>query len=109
MAHASIGVGIVKPVVNGQILEIIIHHHDFYNGLGFDQHGSGGWIPLGARIIAVADSYDAMTSDRPYRSALSREQGLQEVLRCSGTQFDPEVVSAFNEVHKLGIDESTVC
>jgi response regulator RpfG family c-di-GMP phosphodiesterase len=105
MAHASIGAGIVKPVVNGQILDIIVHHHDFYNGLGFDQHISGDQIPLGARIIAVADSYDAMTSDRPYRSALSGEQGLREVLRCSGTQFDPEVVRAFHKAYLSGIDE----
>ena len=99
MTHASIGAGIVKPVVSPQILEIIIHHHAFFNGLGFDQHISGGQIPLGARIIAVADSYDAMTSDRPYRNGMSGEQGLQEVLRCSGSQFDPEVVSAFQKAH----------
>ena len=105
MAHASIGAGIVKPVVNRQILDIIIHHHDFYNGLGFDQHISGERIPMGARIIAVADSYDAMTSDRPYRNALTGEQGLHEVLRCSGSQFDPQVVSAFHEVHLRGIEE----
>jgi HD-GYP domain-containing protein (c-di-GMP phosphodiesterase class II) len=106
MAHASIGAGIVKPVVNVQILDIIVHHHDFYNGRGFDQSISGDQIPLGARIIAVADSYDAMTSDRPYRSALSGEQGISEVLRCSGSQFDPAVVNAFHEAYLTGIDKA---
>ncbi|MBN1691414.1 MAG: response regulator [Dehalococcoidia bacterium] len=102
MAHASIGAGIVKPVVNQQILDIIIHHHDFYNGQGYAQNINGGQVPLGARIIAVADSYDAMTSDRPYRSALTGEQGLNEILRCSGTQFDPEVAGAFQRVYLAG-------
>ncbi|MBN1375556.1 MAG: response regulator [Dehalococcoidia bacterium] len=106
MAHASIGAGIVKPVVNQQILDIIIHHHDFYNGKGYDQNISGDRVPLGARIIAVADSYDAMTSDRPYRSALTGEQGMNEIMRCSGTQFDPAVASAFQRVYLAGIIKS---
>lgn len=98
MAHASIGAGIVKPIVSEEILDIILHHHGFFNGAGFDQTLKGNDIPLGARILAVADSYDAMTSDRPYRSALSNEAGIEEINRCSGTQFDPEVVNAFNGV-----------
>ncbi|OGO14609.1 MAG: hypothetical protein A2Z02_00660 [Chloroflexi bacterium RBG_16_48_7] len=105
MAHASIGAGIVKPVVNQQILDIIIHHHDFYNGKGYDQHISGDQIPLGAKIIAVADSYDAMTSDRPYRNALTGEHGVNEILRCSGTQFDPVVAQAFHQVYLSGIEK----
>lgn len=104
MAHASIGAGIVKPVVNQQILDIIIHHHDFYNGKGYGQTISGDQVPLGAKIIAVADSYDAMTSDRPYRNALSSEHGIREILRCAGTQFDPEVASAFEKVYLAGIE-----
>jgi putative two-component system response regulator len=103
MAHASVGAGIVKPVVNQQILDIIIHHHDFYNGKGYDQHISSDQIPLGARIIAVADSYDAMTSDRPYRSALTGERGVNEILRCSGTQFDPVIANTFHQVYLSGI------
>ncbi|MCX6006171.1 MAG: response regulator [Chloroflexi bacterium] len=98
MAHASIGAGIVKPIVSQDILNIILFHHGYYNGEGFDQDLKGDDIPLGARILAVADSYDAMTSDRPYRAALSSEKGIEEINRCSGTQFDPDVVAAFNIV-----------
>ena len=103
MAHASIGAGIVKPVVNQQIVDIILHHHDFYDGTGFEQFLKGEQIPLGAKIIGVADSYDAMISDRPYRSALSREQGVAEIWRCSGKQFDPDVVRAFHRIYEAGI------
>ena len=103
MAHASIGAGIVRPVVNQQILDIIVHHHDFFNGKGFSQQNDGAATPLGARIITVADSYDAMVSDRPYRDAMTPEQGLTEVVRCSGSQFDPAVVIAFEKVHRAGL------
>ena len=98
MAHASVGAGIVKPIVSQEILNIILYHHGYYNGEGFEQSLKGEDIPLGARILAVADCYDAMTSDRPYRVALSSEKGIEEITRCSGTQFDPDVVAAFNKV-----------
>lgn len=95
MIHAHIGAGIVKPVVNKKVVEIIEHHHDHYDGNGLNQTVSGRDIPLSARILALADAFDAMTSDRPYRSAMSREAALKEIRRCSGTQFDPAVVNAF--------------
>ena len=71
MIHAHVGAGIVKPVVNEKVVEIVEHHHDHYDGTGLHQVVAGENIPLGARILAVADAYDAMTSDRPYRPAMS--------------------------------------
>jgi putative nucleotidyltransferase with HDIG domain len=73
----------------------IRHHHERWDGKGYPDGIAGEDIPLGARIIAVADSYDAMTSDRPYRKALPHEVALVELRRGAGTQFDPMVVEAF--------------
>jgi cyclic di-GMP phosphodiesterase len=95
MIHAHVGAGIVKPVVNGRVVDIIEHHHDHYDGGGLHQVVVKEQIPLGARILAVADAYDAMTSDRPYRPAMSKEEAFQEIERCSGTQFDPLIASTF--------------
>jgi putative two-component system response regulator len=95
MIHGHLGAGIVKPVVNDKVVEIVEHHHDHYDGNGLHQSVVGKNIPLGARILAVADAFDAMTSDRPYRSAMPVKEALDEVKRCAGTQFDPVVVSAF--------------
>jgi len=76
----------------------VLHHHERYDGTGYPQGLRGEEIPLGARIIAVADSYEAMTSDRPYRRALSREEAVAELKSGMGTQFDPMVVAAFLKV-----------
>ncbi len=95
MIHAHVGAGIVKHVVNEKVVEIVEHHHDYYNGAGLHQVIAGEDIPLGARILTVADSFDAMTSDRPYRPALPVEAARQEIKRCIGTQFDPAVADAF--------------
>jgi HD-GYP domain-containing protein (c-di-GMP phosphodiesterase class II) len=80
--------------------EIVLAHHERYDGAGYPQGLSGEKIPLGARIFAVADTLDAMTSDRPYRRALSFDAAREEIIRESGKQFDPGVVSAF-----LAVDE----
>jgi putative two-component system response regulator len=98
MIHAHVGAGIVKPLVNDRVVEIIEHHHDHYSGGGLHQTITHEQIPLGARILAVADGYDAMTSDRPYRSALSITEAFSEIERCIGTQFDPVVARAFLNV-----------
>ncbi|MGD1117949.1 MAG: HD domain-containing phosphohydrolase [Dehalococcoidales bacterium] len=95
LTHCSIGSGIVQPLVNASIVEAIKHHHDSYDGTGLNQTVTGEQIPLASRILAVADSFDAMTSDRPYRTAMSAAKAIAEVQRCSGTQFDPVVVKAF--------------
>jgi putative two-component system response regulator len=95
LTHCVIGPGIVQPLVNDTIIEVIKHHHDSYDGSGLNQKVSGEEIPLGARILATADSFDAMTSDRPYRTSLPVNEAIAEVMRCAGTQFDPTVVKAF--------------
>jgi putative nucleotidyltransferase with HDIG domain len=76
-------------------LPVVLYHQEMYDGSGYPSGLHGTEIPLAARIFAVADTYDAMTSMRPYREPLSHEQALAEIRRCSGTQFDPVVVAAF--------------
>jgi len=93
MTHAVIGPSLVKPFVNDKVIEIISHHHDHYDGGGLDQKISGNDIPVGARIVAVADAYQAMTSDRPYRRALSTLDAIEELLWYSGSQFDPIIAN----------------
>jgi putative two-component system response regulator len=95
MTHAAVSRNIAKDMVNERVLEIISHHHDYYDGSGFNQEVSGENIPLGARILALADAFDAMTSDRPYRDAMSHKEALYEIIRCSGTQFSPGLVNVF--------------
>ena len=98
MTHASVGPSLVRPLVNDRVVDIISHHHDHYDGSGLDQVVVGEDIPLGARIVAVADAFDAMTSDRPYRPAMSRNEAFEEMKRCNGTQFDPIVTGVFCQV-----------
>jgi len=95
MTHVHVGAEIVRPVVTKKITDMIEHHHDHYDGGGLHQVETGDNIPLGARILAVADAFDAMISDRPYRSAMSMTEIVDEIKRCTGTQFDPAVVAAF--------------
>jgi diguanylate cyclase (GGDEF)-like protein len=77
------------------VAKIVRSSHERYDGLGYPDGLSGAKIPLGARIIAVCDAYDAMTTDRPYQRAIDREGALAELCRCAGYQFDPDVVAAF--------------
>ena len=95
MIHAHVGAGIVKHVVNDKVVAIVEHHHDHYDGTGLHQVIAGADIPLGARILAIADAYDAMISDRPYRLGMPTEAARQEIKRCIGTQFDPVIAEAF--------------
>jgi HD-GYP domain-containing protein (c-di-GMP phosphodiesterase class II) len=74
---------------------LVLHHHERWDGGGYPGNLRGSDIPLGSRIIAVADSFDALTTDRPYRTARTHEEAVKEIVRCSGTQFYPEVVQAF--------------
>lgn len=76
-------------------LDIVLYHQERYDGTGYPFGLAGDAIPLGARIFAVVDTFDAMTSDRPYRPALSMDAVRAEIERCTGTQFDPKVVEAF--------------
>ncbi len=107
LQHCSLGPGIVRSLVNKRIVSIISHHHDHYDGSGPNQMVSGEEIPLGSRIIAIADTYDAMTSTRPYRNALAPEVAIDEIKRCMGSQFDPKVVKAFLELSLYNIDAYT--
>jgi HD-GYP domain-containing protein (c-di-GMP phosphodiesterase class II) len=96
------------PVRSGKILEKIsalrnlipgiVHHHERFDGLGYPHGLKGEEIPLYARIILIADTYDAMTSTRPYRLALDKEVAFEELKRCSSTQFDPYLVQCFIQV-----------
>ena len=80
------------------VKEMIKHHHERYDGSGYPDNLEADSIPVGSRILAVADAYEAMISDRPYRPRLSDEEAREELKRCSGSQFDPEVVEAFLRV-----------
>jgi putative nucleotidyltransferase with HDIG domain len=89
--------------------EIVLAHQEFYDGTGYPRGLKGEQIPLGARIFTVADSLDAMISDRPYRRALPMSHACGEIKRCSGTQFDPAVVNVFltiPEQHWLDLREN---
>ncbi len=79
----------------------ILHHHERYDGTGYPDGLKGEAIPLEARILAIADAFAAMTSDRPYARTMTHEQGLAEIERCSGTQFDPALVRHFLALHTL--------
>lgn len=100
--HVTVGAEIVSHVAElADVARAILHHHERYDGRGYPAGLSGERIPLAARLIAVADAYDSLTSDRTYRKACSREQGLAELQCASGTQFDPQVVNAFSAVVRL--------
>ena len=84
-------VGIVSKF-RGRILEAVRHHHERWDGQGYPDGVVARAIPIGARIILVADTIDAMTTDRPYRKALGLDVVVAELQRCRGTQFDPDLV-----------------
>lgn len=94
--HPELGVEILRHVIDlANCLPAILHHHEHYDGSGYPAGLKGEKIPLEARVLAVADAYDAMTSPRPYREQLSMEEALKELKRCAGTQFDPDIVELF--------------
>jgi len=86
----------VEPIRDAR--HIIRHHHEFFDGSGYPDGLKGETIPLGARIIAVADAFGAMTTDRPYRNALSTDEAIKELKQFSGIQFDPHIVEIFISV-----------
>jgi diguanylate cyclase (GGDEF)-like protein len=99
--HPQIGFRMLESLGVDPVAEWVLHHHERWDGAGYPDGVYGEQIPLGARIIFVADAYDAMTTDRVYRPRLSEEEALVELQRCAGTQFDPEVVAAFAD--ELGV------
>ncbi len=96
MTHSMVGWRILAPLLGETpvALNIVRSHHERFDGRGVPDRLVGARIPLEARIAAAADSYDAMTSDRPYRPGLTPEAALAEIARCARTQFDPDVVTA---------------
>lgn len=97
--HPEIATTILNDLIDSDLIpSIILHHHEFYDGSGYPSGLQREEIPLGARIIAIADAYDAMTSDRPYRSARPHNEAVAELIRCAGTQFDPRLVILFLDI-----------
>lgn len=97
--HCTRGFHILRKIpFLKEAAEIVCAHQEHYDGSGYPRGLRGGEIPIGARIFAVADALDAITSDRPYRKARSFDYARQEILRCSGTQFDPAVVEVFLKI-----------
>lgn len=97
--HPMIGHQILAPVkFLGPVAQMVLHHQEWYDGRGYPEALKGEQIPLGSRIVAVIDAWDAMTSDRPYRKALGRERAIAELRKGSGTQFDPTIVDAFLKI-----------
>jgi diguanylate cyclase (GGDEF)-like protein len=92
--HSEIGFRMLESLGIDPVAECVLHHHERWDGTGYPDRLAGTDIPLGARIIFVADAFDAMTSDRLYRSRRSSDEALAEIVRCAGTQFDPSVVAA---------------
>jgi diguanylate cyclase (GGDEF)-like protein len=98
--HPRIGQVILEQASNlREAIPVVLHHHERYNGGGYPHGLRGNEIPLGARIVAVADAYHAMVHERPYKGALSHEEALAELRRHGGTQFDPEVVDVFCTIY----------
>ena len=106
--HPEAGARLIGPVWPAQeALPYVLYHHERWDGGGYPTGLSGKEIPEEARLLAVADAFDAMTSMRPYRRALPIAAAVQEVERCAGSQFDPTVVDAFLEAWNAGALEAT--
>lgn len=107
--HPLIGVQIlkksIKDQINREIIAAVMHHHERWDGLGYPCGLKGKDIPFISRILAVADSFDAMTSFRPYRTSLSRDEAFKELQKHSGSQFDPEMADVFLRIMK-GVDKA---
>jgi putative nucleotidyltransferase with HDIG domain len=104
-AHTKTGHDLVlKAGATAEVAAIVRSHHERWDGRGYPDGLKGEAIPLEARILAVADTFDAMTSDRPYRSALRIEDAYDEIVRGKGSQFDPQVVEAFASVYPQWAD-----
>ena len=106
-SHSEIGHRIIKssPAL-ADAAEIVLSHHESYDGTGYPRQLAGDDICFGARIFTVIDSYDAMRSDRVYRSAMRKEKAIEELVKNKGRQFDPDVVDAFvrciEDMEKVG-------
>lgn len=102
-AHPALGAEFIAPVASlAGVGPLIRAHHERYDGSGYPDRLKAGAIPLGSRILAVADAYTCLTDGRPYRRAYTREEAAAELARCRGTQFDPVVIQAFQALFDQG-------
>jgi diguanylate cyclase (GGDEF)-like protein len=99
--HPQIGHRILEGLGVEPVADWVLHHHERWDGAGYPDRLRGDEIPLGARIIFVADAYDAMTSERVYQKPLSKREALVELANCAGSQFDPQIVDAFADEIRL--------
>ena len=105
--HCAEGAKIIQHIKElAPLAPYILHHHEWYDGSGYPDKLKGQKIPLSARIISVADAYDTMTAQRPYREAISPQEALKEMERCSGTQFDPKLIEALRRISHSGLQVS---
>jgi putative nucleotidyltransferase with HDIG domain len=94
--HTLVGKQILEQIhFLREIVPLVLYHHEWWDGSGYPEGIKGDKIPLGARILAIADAYDAMTSDRPYRKAMDQDEAIAEIRKYAGTQFDPSLVEIF--------------
>ena len=103
-SHAQFGYDALQQTENfRQVADMVLHHHEWYDGSGYPNGLGGDDIPFGSRVIAVLDAYDAMINDRPYRRSRTTREAAEELILGKGTQFDPEVVDAVLEAIKFGV------
>ena len=97
--HSICGYEILRPVSMPEQVKLAVRHsHERWDGNGYPDGLAGEQIPIIARVVAVADAYEALTTARPYREAWTSQEAVEEIRRCSGTQFDPSVVDAFLKI-----------
>jgi len=107
--HPELGWMALKNIEDFKSISLIVlHHHERMDGRGYAGGLQGNAIPLGARIISVADSYDALTTNRPYRTARTQQQAIEELLRCEKTQFDSRVLAAFLDSMAIPVDTTSL-
>ena len=107
--HPRIGQLVLEQATSlREAVPIVLHHHERYNGGGYPHGLAGRDIPLGARIVAVADAYHAMVHERPYQNVRTHAEALVELQRCAGTQFDPDIIAIFCRLfaHEVPADGS---
>jgi putative nucleotidyltransferase with HDIG domain len=101
--HPTAGVRLIAPVGPAHdAIPYVLYHHERWDGAGYPSRRTGADVPEGARLLAVVDAFDAMTSTRPYRRALPMFHALAEIERCAGTQFDPDIAHAFLRAWSAG-------
>jgi HD-GYP domain-containing protein (c-di-GMP phosphodiesterase class II) len=104
--HSEYGWGILRkiPCLENTSL-LVLHHHEWFDGSGYPGGLEGDQIPLGARIVAVVDAFDAMLSDRSYRQGLPMEEAMRRLHQGGGTQFDPKIVDLFDQIARSDLEE----